>query len=342
MTKINDLILEMIKKNKSLNQICEETGLSSKQLFYRLYLLRIKGYDFINKYYYNGDIRYDINKDINNDNKKIIITDKNDTSFRAILISDLHLTNMNERIDLLDNVYNFAVNNNYNIIINAGDVIDGLIGRAHSKKISDVVKQIEYALKVYPYDKNILNFICLGNHDFDAFTQSGANIESVFNIKRHDLISLGYGYGRIGVKNDIITVVHPKCGTIPSNYIENGLVLEGHYHKMGFKESSGSRIIQVNSLSDLNKDIPAGFMTINIGFRNGMFYNANVESYLYFNNKFVVINEYTCNLGYGKNLSSTEILNEENYKTLTKNNRMSQIQKFNMRYDKSQSNKNND
>lgn len=44
--KTNEILLELISKNASVNEICSITGLSPKQLFYRLNMLKIKGYDF--------------------------------------------------------------------------------------------------------------------------------------------------------------------------------------------------------------------------------------------------------------------------------------------------------
>lgn len=334
MTEMNSTIIKMINSNKSLHEICEKTNLSSKQLFYRLYLLKLKGYNFNRKYYYNGDIRYKINTDIENENKKILITDKNNNNFKAIIISDLHLVNKYERIDLLNKVYEFAIKNNYHIIINAGDVIDGLIGNVSNKKYTDIIEQIEYALKVYPYDKKIINFICFGNHDYDAFINTGVDIESVFDIRRHDLVSLGYGYGNLYVKNDLITVVHPKCVKRPDSLYDKGLIIEGHHHNVGYKENGYGRIIQVNSLSDVISKSPTGFMTINSKFNNGILDRALIESYLYINDKMIKSSEYECNLSNGKNVSYIDIENEEDFKILTKNNRLNQKEKFYLKYNK--------
>ena len=318
MTELNNTIIEMINNNRSLNEICKKTNLSSKQLFYRLYLLKLKGYNFNKKYYYNGDIRYKINTNIENDNKKVLITDKSNTNFKSILISDLHLSNNKERIDLLNLVYEYAISNNYNIIMNAGDIIDGLIGNVSSKKYSDINKQIEYALKVYPYDKNIINFICFGNHDYDAFIKTGLSIETVMDIKRHDLVSLGYGYGNLYIKNDEITMIHPKCVKFPEDIYDKGLIIVGHTHNVGYKENGYGRIIQINSLSNVIGKFPPGFMTINSIFTNGILGKSIIESYLYINDSFIKTSEYSCDLSLGKNVSRKDIQNVEDFNVLIK------------------------
>ena len=62
MTNTNQIILDLISKNASVNEITSITGLSAKQLFHRMNMLKIKGYDFKRKYYYNGDVCYDLVK----------------------------------------------------------------------------------------------------------------------------------------------------------------------------------------------------------------------------------------------------------------------------------------
>ena len=307
MSETNKIILDMINKECSLNQIVNETNLSSKQLFYRLYLLKSKGYEFKKKYYYTGDIVYNLKKGINKneDNSKIIITSSKDKTFSSVILSDLHITNKGERIDLLNKIYDFCIINGYNIIINAGDVLDGFLGYEEEKKIKDIEKQIEYALKVYPYDKNILNFICFGNHDYNILNQTGKSLESIFDIKRHDLVSLGFGYGELFIKNDKITVIHPKTIKVPKDMdLSTGLIIHGHHHNIKYINDGYSNTINVGSLSEVIKNMPPSFMTINSTFQGGILSKTNIESYLYISDRFIKTSEYECDLSQGKNIVS--------------------------------------
>ena len=79
---------------------------------------------------------------------------------------------------------------------------------------------------------------------------------------------------------------------------------------------------------------PPGFMTINSNFVNGILSKTVVESYLYFEPKFIKTSEYQCDLSRGKNNSIQEISNEENYKKLSKERTLTQIEKFNKKYGK--------
>ena len=58
MSDINKKILELISKGATVNEICAKTGLSNRQLFYRMNMLEIMGYNFSRKYYNNGEILY--------------------------------------------------------------------------------------------------------------------------------------------------------------------------------------------------------------------------------------------------------------------------------------------
>lgn len=356
--KSNNKILELINKNASVNEICNITGLSHKQLFYRMNMIKIKGYDFTKKYYYNGEIVYDLAKSLNNDNdnEATIITSKKDKVFKAILISDLHFGNVNERPDLLYKTYEMCIKDGINIIINTGDLIDGPIGcgDVHNKITLDIERQIETMLKNYPFDKNILNFICLGNHDLYCLKTNGINLKNILDNKRHDLISLGYGYGKINVKNDKIYVTHPTTGIIDSdNEAKNKFILTGHSHLYKYIPGGSNNHIYVPTLSDLPftdsggtyKHFPS-ILKIDLEFINGVFNVGNIEQLVYINNDFYKISESQIEFK-GRNQASKKVLNEEErkefkeveeqkVKVLKPNNkeRLSQSEKFKMKYNK--------
>ena len=44
-------------------------------------------------------------------------------------------------------------------------MVDGTFGKRR-KKYYNSFEQIDYLTKIYPFDKNILNFVCLGDHDY--------------------------------------------------------------------------------------------------------------------------------------------------------------------------------
>ena len=60
MTDINKRIIELIKQNKSMKEICFLLGMSEKQLYIRIKQIIKYGYQLIPSYSYNSDIYYKI------------------------------------------------------------------------------------------------------------------------------------------------------------------------------------------------------------------------------------------------------------------------------------------
>ena len=353
---INGKIINMINKHKSVNEIAEAVNLSNKQLFYRLKLLEAKGYEFGKKYYYNGDIVYDINKRLTNsnfNNSAAIYSKLSDNEFKAMFISDLHLGSNKDRVDLLKVIYDYCAKENINIIINAGDFIDGLIGN-QSKKYFNIEEQINYAIKNHPFDKNILNFLCLGNHDYDSYEKSGQDLAKALNSRRHDIVPIGYGNGLIKIKNEEIIVIHPGTKSLNSDYDPRyKLILSGHHHTMKFLTGYNNSLqIQIPSLSDLlfrDYNIMAGAVKARITFNNGFFETGVFTNLLVEKTKIHTCAELQSYLLTGKNCHNDNInyidnrnIEKTTSKIITDNQesekpkvkRLSQIEKFNNRYNK--------
>ena len=149
MTETNQKIIDMILNNASVNEICEVTGLSSKQLFYRLNMFKVKGFDFSRKYYEDGEITYKLNKGFKEETDISLITSPKTSEIKIAFLSDLHLSNEHERLDLLNEVYNFleqTINRRYSCsryftLIKLGKLID-----KDTKKYEKLYKKsIKYA-----------------------------------------------------------------------------------------------------------------------------------------------------------------------------------------------------
>lgn len=343
MTETNQKIIDMILKNASVNEICEETGLSSKQLFYRLNMFKVKGFDFSRKYYEDGEITYKLNKGFKEETDISLITSPKTSEIKIAFLSDLHLSNEHERLDLLNEVYNFCAKENIHVIINGGDLIDGLIG-PDKKKHSTYEKQIDYAIKNHPFDKNILNFICLGNHDHKALEITGQNLETALLNRRHDIVPLGYGYGKLNIKNDEIIVRHPKTPATQTIVLNKGLIISGHSHKSQSLIAGNAIHIWLPSLSNMesfiqNEDFSLpGFMVANISFTKGYFKTGVFEQYVFLD-KMYKVNELNYELFRGTVIQDGVIKYEEERpkqgKTYVKEiGRKSQLDKFKDRYNK--------
>lgn len=308
MSDTNKIILAMIKANASLNEITEITGLTSKQIFHRLNTLKLQGYEFARKYYNTGDIVYDLYQGLKWDNEVSLITSSKDNELKVVFVSDLHLVNKNDRVDLLKQVYDFCARKNIHIIINGGDVLDGFVGIKSDKKFKKSQQQIDYLLKNYPYDKNILNFVCFGNHDYSVLKQTGQNIETILSTKRHDIVSLGYGLGKLNIKNEEILVKHFNTPFI-KHYNENPerFVLMGHTHRSQNVISDNQAHIYIPMLSSMWEEHDAfpfpSFISASIYFDSGYISNIMLEHYTFID-KLYKFHETNINL--------SKVLNENN------------------------------
>lgn len=338
MTEINQQLLQMIQENNTINEISKQLCLTHKQIYRRITILETLGYGFNRKYYYSGDIIYQLNKKLAEDRKNEvdIITAPSDSEVKLLVISDLHFGSELQRLDLLDMLYNYCKKEGINIIINSGDLIDGLAS-FNPKKIEDVEEQVEYVIKKHPFDKNILNFLCLGNHDYELLKSTGRDLETILYNKRHDIIPVGYKQVKINIKNDCILVQHPVDGILFNEKINQySLVINGHQHKtLVDSRNNAFTSILVPSLSDIkfNEMLP-GAIKLNLHFQYGKFIYGYMEQ-LMLNDKVYKINEIYFDLGTNNSRNDNDkIALEEEISTeyKIKSKQLSQIEKFNQRY----------
>lgn len=297
MIDYNKRIIELIGNGRTLNEICTQLNLTRTQIYTRLKTLQVHGYEYERIYFYDGNIKYiPQNKVVQNERDGVdLITKSTDQQISIMLISDIHFGSKYDDVNLINKIYDYCINNNIHIIINAGDIIDGItIGR--EKRIKSFERQIDYLIKNYPSDKNIINFICLGNHDIDSFVTNNQDIQAVLYNFRHDLVSLGYGVGNINIKNESIYVKHNINGYNNSHIPSESLILLGHSHKASIYPN-GNLYIHIPTLSNISNEKNGfpGAMVMTITFKNGYFKVGHFEQ-LIIADKIYKINEFISEL----------------------------------------------
>lgn len=281
MSDINIKMLDLIDKKYTINEMIVELGISREEFLKELRRLKQIGMSFNKRFYSDGEIMYSVNKEIYvtpKNNHVNIITDTGTDSFRVLLISDLHIGNVLESIDAWHKAYDYcAVNNIHNIII-IGDFLDGInIGRVESKIHNHPIEQIEYALANYPFDKNISNFLILGNHDIDSLNSFGIDFSEYLKNYRYDIIPIGYGNGFVNIKNDRILLAHPLGIGVQFQHdlTSNFLLVKGHQHvAKSIIGANNNCSLTVPSLSNMfiteNEFLP-GAVALTIKFKEGYF-----------------------------------------------------------------------
>lgn len=343
-TDVSQLL--QLLKTKNNREICEFLNISPNQLYDELLKLKNKGTQYIRKYYSDGFIKY---KDVSApstlikykciEQEKTIITDINEDDMKFLLISDLHFGNELERIDLVNRAYEYCIKNGINIILCGGVLIDGAFTKG-TQKISDLYEQVEYFMKNYPYDKNILTFSVAGDHDVSVLTKASLDIMEICNNFRHDIVIVGYNNAKINLKNDGIQLFHFNKDF--SCKRTSPIILNGHLHKYSTEINNNSLNITLPTLSNIVQPMPTA-LELDVYFYKGYIETAIIKQ-LYFGDKDIVLGESKFDLLSGRNINYGQIANEENYKQNTEQNfdkekvlkktnlPSSQIEKFYKRY----------
>ena len=281
MTEMNLKVLELLNQGISIKEISNIIGISEKQLYVRIKQLINYGYNLEPIYNSNSDIYYKLKKDNANpiNNTVNLNMSDNNNVFRCLVISDLHIGSIDSDIKLVDSVYEYASKNGINIILNCGDSIEGNY-TSHKKNITDIHLQLEHFIKKYPYDKDIINFMVLGNHDYHSYCYDGLDISKTIKNSRYDIVPIGNGRGNINVKKDNIILFHKLYDGFKPMIKDDKIILSGHGHMMKTKIKD-IFWIGVPTLSyvsnDKTKDVIPGFIDLTIDMEKDKFEYAEAK-----------------------------------------------------------------
>lgn len=156
---------------------------------------------------------------------------------KLIIISDTHLGSIYDNYKYLDLVYDFASKYGYKNILHGGDLIQGDIPTT-KEGFENVNMQAIDVISSYPYDKNINNYILLGNHDCHIY-RNMYNSLSILKT-REDLKLLGIRYAYINWYNHLISISHHvKKKKYKFDYpkAESFINFHGHRHELHIIES---------------------------------------------------------------------------------------------------------
>ena len=281
MTEKEVKIIKLLReKSLTYNELANILKVSDGLLKKYLNELYINGYDIQRRYYSDGGIELilsgipvDDKKQKDKDSKQIpIIIPSEQNTFKALIISDLHFGCTKARLDLVNIVFNYATACGIHTIFGCGDMIDGDPYHSAGKSIiGDIHKQIEYFINKFPYDKNILTFAVLGNHEELASKKNLVDIKRAINNNRSDIIVGNYDGFEIPIKNEIIRLEHNTLEKFKKRKIN----IFGHAHKYKATLNSDElnpleRYISIltPALSDVNHGKPS-FLEMELNFENG-------------------------------------------------------------------------
>ncbi len=188
---------------------------------------------------------------------------------KILIISDTHIGSEYENISYLDMVYEFAIKNNITKIIHGGDLLQSTMKHVKQEYI-DPEKQFKHFMSVYPYDRNITNYVTLGNHDLSILDKFEKGI-NIFK-PRKDIKILGFKRTYINWNDTTISILHecPKYQLEIPN-LQTIVNLHGHRHNIKVSDTGSIHIptLSDNVMSYGNNDNPyPGFLVAYIDKNN--------------------------------------------------------------------------
>lgn len=354
------LLLKMINEGRTLNEINSILGLSNKQLFIKLTMLKNSGYLFDRHYSYDGNISYSISNPFENKTNYVQVeTGDNLQTIRALLTSDPHLGNIHDTVKCLDGMMEYCVKKDIHLIFNSGDFFEGIYRNKNNSKHKTAQEQLSYGLKVYPYDKNVLTITIFGNHDATIWSEYGIDVKTFLEERRHDIIPIGYGDGEALIGSYKFSLQHPILKNNTPKINPEMINLRGHSHKFKIVSSSNALLIYVPTISKVctvsNPNPIPSMIDMTLKIKNGKIYDEYFQQLLFIDDKPTPIGEFQYyvpikghNIENSSQKSSIIPYLNDNLKLAEKEeqtvpeqasqkndyHRMSQIEKFNAKYSK--------
>lgn len=331
-------ILELLKSGATLEEMKAATNLNNYQLSLKLSNLKNRGYQ-LKKGYHTDKTTFFLSSRDELGNRNYLFRENEDESrFRFLLISDSHLCHVNDDLESLHAVYQYAASQKIHQVFHLGDLIEGIVShRDSNNRFSDVSDQLSYVIKKYPRIDYISTNIILGNHDRYSLQEEYIDISVELSRKRADFNFLGNTVSFIRFQENQIMLEHPSRCQEPSKLDEESIVkgakanivpqiiFRGHLHESTVHYYDEILVVHVPCLyqAGVRKSIGA--------------WEASLSGNQLILSPLAIVGDQvisTTDLYYS--LSNVSIVApEERQQELKKEKRLSQIEKFNNRYGKS-------
>lgn len=211
-------------------------------------------------------------------------------------MSDTHYCSKDENKTYIDRMFNYSVEKGINIMLHAGDIIEGLVEPREG--FDDLTKQAFYFIENYPKDKNIMTYALLGNHDFNAIN-NGKNIRKIIDV-RDDINIIGFKKNYLNWCNYIIGIQHDiNDYKLIYPFKKEIIEFKGHSHFFNHLDETRQRAERIHVPALCDKKIPKpvdivddlnkspGFLIATIDYENML-----IEYMVFKNNKIIKQDEF--------------------------------------------------
>ena len=250
----------LISKKKDLVTICEELELKDYEVIGLIQLLKDDG-ELID--YINGEI---VKLKKPRQNQDIYELPNNLEHLRLLLISDTHLCNKADRLDILRYLYSKAEDKGVKYILHSGDFTDGKSNRAeqiYELKEPSYDGQIQYCVEKYPSFSG-KTYVIQGNHDDWWYKSNGSEIVKAIARQRDDIVYLGADVTDLRIGKLKIRLFHGAGGIAYAKsykiqkYLDSIPIAEkphilqtGHIHQAFYMKQDKTHCFQTGCLEDL-------------------------------------------------------------------------------------------
>ena len=255
-----DKLKYLINKGKSFSEICEKLELKDYEVIGLVELMKQEG-ELID--YLNGEI-IKLKKPAQKDS--IYNIPNNMEHLKLLLISDTHLCNKSDRLDILRYLYGKAEDLGIKTVLHSGDFTDGKSNRpeqAYELKELSYDGQVQYCVEKYPtFDGR--TYVIQGNHDNWWFKSNGSEIVKSIARQREDIIYLGPDIADLKIGKTKIRLFHGTGGIAYAKsykiqkYLDNipleerpDIFQTGHIHQAFYFKQDKTHCLQTGCLEDL-------------------------------------------------------------------------------------------
>ena len=270
--ELKNKVKYLIGKKKSLSEICNELELKDYEVIGLVKLMQEEG-ELID--YVNGEL-IKLKKPNNNDN--VYQIPNNMEHLKLLLISDSHLCNTADRLDILRYLYEKAEDKGIQHILHCGDLTDGIYlnrpQQLYELRCVGFDEHLDYVVNKYPKFSGKTYFVG-GNHMDTYFKNGGSDMGTAIAREREDMIYLNPDTALLKIGKIGIQMHHGAGGRAYSlsyklqRYVETlpldkkiDIVMQGHYHNAMYMYYMGKHCFQVGALED---DTP---FSRSMGFKN--------------------------------------------------------------------------
>ena len=247
-----DKMFSLIKNGEALENVLGKLNISELKFGGLLEEFILRGYDIS---LIERDGKFVISKKRNKSTNKGIKPELEElTKISETWISDSHLCNEAQQLNMINQVYEETYNRGINLVRHFGDISDGDYSNRSDHRYElfrlGASRQIEYIVNYWPKIDGITTEFIVGNHDLTHEKNGGAFIGPIIESYRPDLKFVGSEHAYVNPKDNNKTTIemfHPGGGCAsslsyrPQKYIDKmepgskpNIVGMGHFHQSHF------------------------------------------------------------------------------------------------------------